>query len=178
MSRLRRQLAGSLLAVATTVMAGCLPRGPFPPATLFGEAEGPECCNAGSCSECRRAGHHDRTDREGGAANQPPLVAPLSNFHPVPTRPVFTPWLAEEPVAEEIAGPLAWRQASTHSATIKPDDSPQGDDLSATPIARRTLPPPANLPDEKPVSQSADRPDSDTRGERFNSDWHAAGPRL
>jgi hypothetical protein len=173
MSKLRRQCASGLLAIATILAAGCLPRGPFPPATMFGEGDGSECCNGRSCSACRRAGNHGRAEVDNGNAGQPPLAVPISNFHPVPTRPVFTPWLAEEPVAEEIGGPLAWRQATNRSATVSLDDSAPGEDHASTQIARRTLPPPANLPDDKPVSPSADKRDG-----KPNSDWHAAGPRF
>jgi hypothetical protein len=175
MSRLPCRLAGGLLALVLSMAAGCMPRGPFPVATLFGETEGPECCRSGSCGR-HRAGHHGRAEIEGNDANPSSLSAPISNFHPVPTRPVFTPWLVEESQAEEIAGPLAWRQALNRAASVKPDDLPPGEERSSTPIARRTLPPPANLPDDKPLAPSPEKRESDQRGERSNSDWHAAGP--
>jgi hypothetical protein len=173
MSRFRRQCASGLLAIATILAAGCLPRGPFPPATMFGEGDGSECCNGRACSTCRRAGNHGRAEVDSGNVAQPPMMPPISNFHPVPTRPVFTPWLAEEPVAEEVAGPLAWRQATNRSATANLDDSPRDEDHVSTQIARRTLPPPANLPDEKPGAPSNDQHDRQS-----SSDWHAAGPRF
>lgn len=173
MSRLHRQCPTGLLAIATILAAGCLPRGPFPPATMFGEGDGSEYCNGRSCGACRRAGSHGRADVDSGNVGQPPLTAPISNFHPVPIRPVFTPWLAEEPVAEDVGGPLAWRQVTNRSATVNLDDSPLGEDRASPQVARRTLPPPASLPDEKPVSPSADKRDGQS-----NSDWHAAGPRF
>jgi hypothetical protein len=173
MSRFHRQRVSGLLALATILAAGCLPRGPFPPAAMFGEGDGSECCNGRSCGGCHRAGNHGRPDVDTGNVGQPPLTAPISNFHPVPTRPVFTPWLAEEPVAEEIAGPLAWRQAANRSAVVNPENLPSDEDHAKTQIARRPIPPAANLPDEDPGALPADK-----RAGQPSPEWHAPGPRF
>jgi hypothetical protein len=87
--------------------------------------------------------HADASEQQG---EPPPLVAPISNFFPVPTRPVFTPWV-ENPPAEEISGPLAW----TRSSGQRQDDGAADvrREPAGIPIARRVLPPPAVLPEDR-----------------------------
>ena len=105
-------------------------------------------------------------------------MAPISNFNPVPTRPVFTPWAVENPAPEEISGPLAWKRAATSPVADAPVKWPASEPPSATPIARRTLPPPVNLPDEKPASPSVEKRTADARDDDAPSEWRAASPRF
>jgi hypothetical protein len=113
-------------------------------------------CTDGRSARCRHGFHlFDHLHTEAApeqTGGQPPLTAPISNFFPVPTRPVFTPWV-ETPPAEEISGPLAWkRSADQHGADGLAKDAGEPDGI---PIARRILPPPAILPeDRRPPNRS------------------------
>jgi hypothetical protein len=180
MSDSSRKLAGWLFAAATVLAAGCMPRGPFPLATLFGEKEAPDCGDGNGCNHCRHAGHRDNGDVVNATSDTPaPILAPHSNFHPVPTRPVFTPWAVESPAPEEISGQLAWKQAVTAGQASKSSAAPLPVELPSTvPIARRPLPPPANLPDEKPPRPQTSNAESDSSGEPESPGWHTAPSRF
>jgi hypothetical protein len=180
MSNSSRTRACWLLATATVLAAGCMPRGPFPLATFFGETKGPDCPDGGCCNRCRHGGHRDNGDDASATTDTPaPILAPHSNFHPVPTRPVFTPWAVESAAPEEISGQLAWKQAVTAGQAGRSSAAPLPVELPSTvPIARRPLPPPANLPDEKPAQPQTDNGDSDSRGEPASPGWHTAPSRF
>jgi hypothetical protein len=180
MSYLSRKLACWLFAAAIMLVAGCMPRGPFPLATLFGEKEAPDCGDGSCYNRCRRGGHRENGDDASATTDTPaPILAPHSNFHPVPTRPVFTPWAVESAAPEEISGQLAWKQAVTAGQAAKSSTAALPVELPSTvPIARRPLPPPANLPDEKPAQPQTGIGDSDSRGEPAPPGWHTAPSRF
>ncbi|HEV2971977.1 MAG TPA: hypothetical protein VGY55_18535 [Pirellulales bacterium] len=173
-------MAGWLLALATLIATGCMPRGPFPLATLFGEKEPMECRDCGCCNHRRNAGRQDDGQDGNSSADTPaPILAPHSNFHPVPTRPVFTPWAVESPAPEEISGQLAWKNAVNPGEAGKRSTNPQPvEQPSSTPIARRTLPLPATLPDEKSSLPRTDQGDSNSPGDPGLGGWRAAPLRF
>jgi hypothetical protein len=64
----------------------------------------------------------------------------------VPTRPVFTPWV-DTPPPEEIGGPLAWKRSSDQHGTEGLPES--AGEPGGIPVARRTVPPAAILPEDR-----------------------------
>ena len=75
------------LGIALLAMSGCLPRGPISVSWPWRHSanDGPDCNNAG---------------------DDLAVSAPYSLFHPVPTRPVFTPWVADDPPPSHRREPL------------------------------------------------------------------------
>ncbi len=153
----RRRFAILFAAAASVALAGCALHSSSKATSSETGEDG--SCSDGSGSHCRRGFHlfdHLHTEAAPEQPGEPPpLTAPMSNFFPVPTRPVFTPWV-ETPPAEEISGPLAWkRSADPHGADGLPKDAGEPDGI---PIARRILPPPAILPeDRRPANRSPSR---------------------
>jgi hypothetical protein len=139
---------------------GCMPRGPFPVAAFFGEGDGSGCLNGNCCSSCGARGDHLAKGAPNNApAGPPPVAAPIANFLPVPTRPVFTPWMSDEPDAPEVTGPLAWLQAIAPPASDNADNPPRIEERSPGPIAERPRPSPL------PETGESIRP---------TPEWHAA----
>lgn len=98
LSRRRRSVAWRLaLSVALVAMTGCLPRGPISLSWPWR--------HSGDCPDC---------DGDGVAVS-----APHSMFHPVPTRPVFTPWLCDEP--DVSPGTIASRRPGPESFDKRPE---------------------------------------------------------
>lgn len=186
MNRSSGQAALIVLAILALPAVGCMPRGPFPPASLFpdsGDApcdgrDGSTCGRSGSREgHCRSRWHDHRPDGEPDDIGQPPLAAPISNFHPVPTRPVFTPWLADESQPEEVSGTLAWMKATQRPTVDKPSEWMPLEPAAAEPIVRRQTPKPAMLSDDATAAPLDDSHDGDSRNARSDSGWHSASPR-
>jgi hypothetical protein len=132
-----------------SLLTGCLTRGPIPSAPPIGDGDD-AACSDGNSGRCRHGIHLLDFLHSSGSAQPtepPPLTAPISNFLPVPTRPVFTPWVVEPSPPEEISGPLAWKQSADQRGAERPLE-PAGEP-SGLPIARRTLPSPSLLPEDK-----------------------------
>ena len=180
MTRATGKLAAGVLAMAALLAAGCLPRGPFPPAILFGEGAGPDCPDSAACPRCRR-GDRSANEAAGYPGGQLPIVAPISDFQPVPTRPVFTPWVVNNPAPEEISGELAWKRAVTPPPSERIADlSPLIEQRSPGPVARRVLPPPARMPDERPVAPdvSLPAPTPAAPADQSTNGWHASASQF
>jgi hypothetical protein len=153
MAHSRRTFAILFAAAASMALAGCALHSSSKATSSETGEDG--TCSDESCSRGRHGFHlfdHLHADAPEQPGEPPPLTAPISNFFPVPTRPVFTPWV-ETPPAEEISGPLAWkRSADQHGAEGLPKNAGEPDGI---PIARRILPPPAILPeDRRPPNRS------------------------
>jgi hypothetical protein len=148
MARLSQTFAKTSVALATILLGGCLSHGPIRVENSAGQ--GNDCgCADGSGDRCRHGFHlldHLHADESAQQGEAPPLVAPISNFFPVPTRPVFTPWV-ENPPAEEISGPLAWTRSPGQPREDGAADARR--EPAGIPIARRVLPPPAVLPEDR-----------------------------
>lgn len=108
---------------------------------------------------------------------QPPLQAPISNFHPVPTRPVFTPWTVDEPQPEEITGTLARLQAMKRPSGEKLPDLLPGEQPAAPPLARRNTLPIAPTADESPAPLPDEERETTPLSARPGATWHAVGPK-
>lgn len=83
-----------LIGAAMLVCTGCLPRGPI-------SLSWPWRHSSGDCPNC-----------DGDGVD---ICAPHSMFHPVPIRPVFTPWLCDDPSAAFDATVMAQRPDSESS---------------------------------------------------------------
>jgi hypothetical protein len=86
------------------------------------------------------------------------VMPPHSMFHPVPTRPVFTPWVVDQPPEispEPASGAPAELPPPEHSAAtgkLAPQVAPELPELGVTArtISKRITPAPVNLdPDDK-----------------------------
>ncbi|HEY2147866.1 MAG TPA: hypothetical protein VGH32_08005 [Pirellulales bacterium] len=155
-----RRFAGAVLAAAILLAIGCMPRGPFPVAAFFGEGDGSgspngNCCGAGRAPNAQSSGGAS----DNGPGAPPPVAAPIANFLPVPTRPVFTPWTSDQSDAPEVRGPLAWLQAIAPAPSGNTENFPRIEERSPEPIARR-LPGSSPTLDAEPLQPTPE--------------WHAA----
>jgi hypothetical protein len=151
MARMSWTSSACFITAALSLLTGCLTRGPIPSAAPIGDGDDAACSDGNGC-RCRHGIHLFDFLHSGGSAQPtepPPLVAPISNFLPVPTRPVFTPWVVEPSPPEEISGPLAWKRSAIEHAAESPLE-PVGEP-SGLPVAQRTLPPPTILPEDRPL---------------------------
>jgi len=138
-----------------------MPRGPFPFAAFFGEGDGSASTNRDCCGGCgSREGHSANAQPNNGPTGPPPVAAPIANFLPVPTRPVFTPWMSDVPDAPEVTGPLAWRQAITPATSERADNSQSGEERSPAPLVQRARSPLKSVGEPQPLEPPVD--------------WHAA----
>jgi len=97
------------LATALSAISGCLPRGPI-------SIGWPWRHSSTDCPDC-------------DSANGLAVNAPHSLFHPVPTRPVFTPWLVDDPKPTPPGTVAAHRpdEKSLDKREIPPSDSELAD---------------------------------------------------
>ncbi len=155
-----RRFAGAVLAAATLLAIGCMPRGPFPVAVFFGERDGSGSSN-GNCCGGGRAPHAQSSGgaQDNGPGAPPPVAAPIANFLPVPTRPVFTPWASDQSDAPEVSGPLAWLQAIAPAPSGNAENIPRLEERSPELIARR-LPASSQTLEAEPLQPTPE--------------WHAA----
>jgi hypothetical protein len=91
------------------------------------------------------------------------VMPPHSMFHPVPTRPVFTPWVVDQPpetIPDRASGAPAELPPPEHSAAagqLAPQVPPEPAAIGtlAQPVSKRSPPAPVNLdPDDKAKSPS------------------------
>jgi hypothetical protein len=144
------------LAVALSATSGCLPRGPI-------SISWPWRHSAADCPDCDSA--------DGTALN-----APHSMFHPVPTRPVFTPWLVEDSKPTIPPGTIAAHQPDEKSLDKRetpPSDSELADRRPAvrSAAARSSAP----LPLQRSESSSAATAAPTAADEYYNPSNESAG---
>jgi hypothetical protein len=160
----------SLASATLLALTGCLPRGAisidplFPPCEECGDGYGHRAGSRGCDGPWAAHGSNglNAPDLADGAAAGPPAVQPPhSLFHPVPTRPVFTPWVDDEP--ETISTPPVVRrsmilasQKTVPAAGERATPSPP-----IEPVAPKLLPPrTVHLdPEQPPKSPAASDPD-------------------
>lgn len=151
------QSVAALLLATVLGGLGCLPRGPIsislesllPPCDECERGAASPRCSQGSNAQAMPAarsafGPYGKTSADGFVA------PPHSLFHPVPTRPVFTPWIVDQPRPGMVANPMP--SESTNAARSLPTPAPDSSAIG-TPgqsAVRRGPPPPINLdPDDK-----------------------------
>jgi len=116
---------------------------------------------------------------ESGPVGPPTVQPPHSMFHPVPTRPVFTPWVVDEP--EAVATPAVARRSTILAAQrpAMPSAEPTAQPQVAEPAVPRLMPAPSVRldPEEKPGDPSAPAPNgtSVSAVRSTAAGWHAAG---
>ena len=173
---------GGLLLIAAASSAGCLPHGPISAKPILEPLLGPssdDAASEGGCNRCGRCGHcgllggeslRDVLNAEGDGALG--VIPPLAQFHPVPTRPVFTPWLVDD--AQNPQAQIAWRRA-TGAAGPNLSPVPITADASAdpTPIARRIVPPPATDFEEGPPIRPGSGSPGVSRTSSSTDGWHS-----
>jgi hypothetical protein len=183
MAAVRQSHSVALLVATVLGGLGCLPHGPvsisleslLPPCEECERGAMPPRCSAGCNGPMPVArspfGTYGNTSADGFVA------PPHSLFHPVPTRPVFTPWIVDEPHSGMVPN-LAPSQ-STNAALAKPTPEPDSSAIGtpAQPAARRNLPAPINLdPDDKSKPSaggaSALAPAPRAQGGVASGGWH------
>ncbi len=172
------------LSVAALLLAtvlggsGCLPRGPisipweslFPPCEgcqhgteaspgmQFCESQNGNSQVSASQSCGSRTAWFDWRLHGPASPNDGYVMPPHSMFHPVPTRPVFTPWIVDQPpemTSERASGAPAELPPPEHSTAagqLAPQVPPEPPVIGtpAQAVSKRTAPAPVNLdPDDK-----------------------------
>ncbi|HEV3024123.1 MAG TPA: hypothetical protein VGX76_16720 [Pirellulales bacterium] len=162
-----RAAAGCLVLTALT--AGCLPHGPLQDNlfSCFPRWESERCCSR-DCGDSQPSGHCTDGGPNGPAApgSNSAVMAPYSSYHPVPTRPVFTPWALED-TPQDSGTLVTWSKGMTRLPRRPMDGPYEPPPPSDTNIARE---PTFSKPASSPPSSS----DNNGVTRAAASGWHSA----
>ncbi len=168
-----------MLGLLAPLATGCMPRGPFPLTAIFPPCDSPQC-------QDRSGGRGRLADNQQASGPQVPggpaeTEAPFPEFHPVPTRPVFTPWAAEE-APQPSGGLLTLNRAFTKPRSQYDDvyEPPVTNSSPANDALARRSAPLALLPDDRasPLPPTGDASTEPRSSDRSARGWRAAGPQL
>ena len=156
--------------VLTALTAGCLPHGPLQDNLFacFPRRERDSCCGR-DCGDSQSSGHCTDGGPNGPAASpaSPAMMAPYPSYHPVPARPVFTPWALED-TPQDSGTLITWSKGMTRLPRRPMDGPYDPPPPSDTNIARE---PTFSKPASSAPSSSSD---NDGVTHAAASGWHSA----